>query len=81
MSRHGVADDRAQRSPMDDFGYMSDFPRWSDQRCAVVGTGKSAGFPPLVGLGTMLGLSLNRVNGREIRFPLSKIGGRDMMGS
>ena len=72
MTWHDVTDYRARRRPLDDFSYMSDFPRWSDQRCAVVGTASFWVPSPLVGLGTMLGLSLNRVNGREIGFPLGK---------
>ena len=65
MTWHDVTGNRAGRRAMDDISYMSDFTRWSDQRCVVVGTASFLGSLPLVGLGTMLGLSLNRVNGRE----------------
>ena len=68
MTWHDVTDNRAGRRPMDDFSYMSDFPRWSDKR----GAASLLGSLPLVGLDTMLGLGLNRVNGREIGFPLGK---------
>ena len=72
MTWHDVTDNRAGRRPMDDFSYISDFPVGATSAVRLLARQVSWVPSPLVGLGTMLGLSLNRVNGREIGFPLGK---------